>query len=165
MVRWIGYVCIFIGCTGIGLYKSEELKKREQELQELQQIFSALQKEIEYTRTPIGEILKNISCKTSETYQCWLETLSKRCNEKGYQTFDVIWNESIKLLEESRLTQDEIADLKQVGGHLQQSEAISLFLERLDYCMQNTRRENETKRKLYKSLGVMAGVFLVILLL
>lgn len=165
MVRWIGYICILVGCIGIGWYKSEELKKREHELQELQQIFSALQKEMEYTRIPIGEILKTISCKTSETYRCWLEILSKQCSEKGHQTFEMMWKESMKHLEESRLTREEFADLKQLGGRLQQPEAIALFLERLEYCMQSTRRENETKRKLYKSFGVMAGVFLVILLL
>ena len=71
----------------------------------------------------------------------------------------------MKHLEESRLTREEFEDLKQLGGRLQQPEAIALFLERLDYCMQSTRRENETKRKLYRSFGVMAGVFLVILLL
>ena len=68
-------------------------------------------------------------------------------------------------MEKSRLTKQELAELKQIGNSLGYLETWDLYLEQLEITIRQTRKETASKQKLYRSMGVMGGLFLVIILL
>ena len=45
-----------------------------------------------------------------------------------------------------------------------QLSSIELYLEQLELCIRESQEAARTKQKLYQSLGVAGGIFLVILL-
>ena len=59
----------------------------------------------------------------------------------------------------------KLEELKHIGKHLSQPEAIRLYLIQLESSIQTTREEEKEKKKLYQSMGILVGIFLVLVLI
>lgn len=164
--KLVGCVIIFASCCGMGYSKSHEMQLHLDELEELKKMFYLLKSELEYTRAPFAEIFDKIAEKMMEPYQAWLKKLSNRIKRKDKRGFWDIWNTSIEEdLRDSRLKEDELKELRQVGKNLEYIENVNLYIEQMEYRIKNIREIYRSKRKLCQSLGIMGGIFLVILLL
>lgn len=164
MMKWIGYILILAACSGMGFSKSYEMKQHLDELEEVKKLFYLLKSELQYTRAPFAEVFDKIGNKTNEPYKTWLLKLSQSINDKRAGTFWEIWCTSIENLKECRLKEDELEELKNVGKNLEYFESLDLFIEQLEYKINQTRENYRSKRKLCQSMGIMVGIFLVILL-
>ncbi len=166
MLKIIGSIFILAACTGIGFSKSSDMQCHLNELEELKKLFYLLKSELQYTRAPFAEVFEKIGQKIREPYRTWLLDLRRRLNEKNGSMFWEIWCTSItEDLQKSRLKEEELEELRQVGKNLEYIESIDLYIEQMDYRIKNTREAYRSKRKLSQSLGIMGGIFLVILLL
>lgn len=166
MLKIIGSIFILAACTGIGFSKSNEMQCHLNELEELKKLFYLLKSELQYTRAPFAEVFEKIGYKTCEPYQTWLHDLCKKLNEKSGSMFWKMWCQSIEEnLNDCRLKEDELDELKNVGKNLEYIESLNLYIEQMEYKIKNTRESYRSKRKLCQSLGIMGGIFLVILLL
>lgn len=166
MQKAIGCFMIFIACTGMGLSKGQEIQWHLKELEIVKKIFYLMKSELLYTRAPFAEVFAKIGKKIGGKYGTWLEAMGKRLREKEAGSLWDIWQESIENdLENSYLTEEELNELKKAGKSLGYIESIDLYIEQLEYEIKNTREVYQTKRKLCQSMGVMGGLFLVILLL
>ena len=132
----------------------------------MKKIFYLLKSELQYTRAPFAEVFEKIGQKTREPFQTWLLDLCNRLKEKRSGMFWDMWCNSIdENLKGSRLKEDELKELKNVGKNLEYIESLDLFIGQMEYGIKNTRESYRTKRRLCQSLGIMGGIFLVILLL
>lgn len=166
MLKLIGSVFIITATTGIGFSKSKELQNHLNILEELKKLFCLLRSELQYTHAPFVEVFSKISTKTSTPYKEWLSNLSKRLMTKTRGTFWEIWSMSItEDLNETNLKEEELDELKNIGKNMEYIESLDLFIEQLEYRIRNTRESYRSKRKLCQSIGIMGGIFLVILLL
>lgn len=166
MLKLIGSILIFAACTGIGFSKSQEMQLHLLELEELKKLFYLLRSELQYTRAPFAEVFEKIGYKTKEPYQTWLLKLCESINAKNGSMFWEMWCNSIdEYLKDSRLKEDELNELKKVGKNLEYIESLDLYIEQMEYKIKNVREAYRSKRKLCQSLGIMGGIFLVILLL
>lgn len=166
MLKIIGCVFILASCTGIGFSKSNEMQSHLNELEELKKVFYLLKSELQYTRAPFAEVFEKIGQKTRMPFQTWLFDLCTRLNEKRDGMFWGMWCDSIEeKLKNCRLKEDELNELKNVGKNLEYIESLDLYIEQMEYQIKNTRESYRTKRKLCQSLGIVGGIFLVILLL
>ncbi len=166
MLKLIGSIFIISATTGIGFSKSKELQSHLNTLEELKKLFSLLRSELQYTHAPFAEVFSKISTKTSTTYQEWMSHLSQRLKNKTRGSFWEIWCLSItEDLIETNLKADELEELKNVGKNMEYIESLELYIEQLEYRIKNTREVYRSKRKLCQSMGIMGGIFLVILLL
>ena len=157
---------IVTACTGMGLSKGKDMEKHLSALEELRKCFLLLRSEVMYTRAPFAEVFEKISKKVAQPYGIWLEHLSRRLRQKGTGTFWELWKTSLETdLRQSSLKAEEIKDLAEVGKNLEYTESLDLYIEQLEYTIKHTREEYQSKKKLYRSMGIMGGIFLVILLL
>lgn len=165
MQKVIGSVIIIAVCTAIGFDKSRELGRHVKELEELQRIFTLIQSELQYSRLPLTELFAKIAMKTEAMYKRWLGNISQELKDCNNGIFEEIWQSSIEThFKETHLTKEELDDLRQIGKNLSCAETLSLYLSQLEISIQNTREEEKNKKKLYQSMGIMTGVFLVIVL-
>lgn len=152
--------------SGIGFTKSNDLQSHLNEMEEMKKLFYLLRSELQYTRAPFAETFYKISSKTKSPYKEWFSKLSQRLSAKTRGSFWEIWSLSIEEdLQGSNLKEDELEELKNVGKNLEYMESLNLYIEQLEYKITNTREAYRSKRKLCQSMGVMGGIFLVILLL
>ena len=166
MQKIIGSIIVVAVCTVMGFEKSRELQLHLKELEELKKMFTILKGELQYTRAPFSEMFLKISKKIEGIYKEWLIHLSEDLEKRKMGTLQEAWKTTIlKYLNESRLTVEEKEELRQIGNSLGYPETIELYLEQLEVSIQSTREELKTKKKLYQSMGIMCGIFLVIVLL
>ena len=157
---------IIFASAGIGYSKNQELKNHLKALENLEQAFFMLRGELQYTRATFEDVFEKLGDKIDGPIGKWLKSLWRRLYEKEGTSFWEIWKSSIEQeLQESHLKKEDLNELKEIGKNLGHFENIDLFIEQLGYKIQKTREDCETKGKLYRSFGIMGGVFLVILLL
>ena len=166
MYKWIGSIFIIVASGGIGISLSNELQSHLDALEELKKIFCLLKSELEYTRAPFAEVFEKIKKKAKEPYTTWLEALAARLREKGTGSFWEIWCETIsEKLVTNQLKEEDKEELKNAGKSLEYIESIELYIEQLEYKIKHIREAYQSKKKLCRSMGIMGGIFLVILLL
>lgn len=166
MQKLIGCVLVFAACSGLGISKGLELQGHLKELEGLRNIFVLLKSELQYTKAPFSEVFFKIGKKTQGELGKWIKELSERLEKRNTGTFYETWCKSIEeSLNNTFLRAEEKEELKALGRNLEYIESIELYIEQLEYHIKNTREEYRTKKKLCQSMGVMGGIFLVILLL
>lgn len=165
MFKIAGSFLVILSCAMIGYEKANEVTKHRKELEELQKVFVMMQTELKYMKTPFGELFSKLQCKTDGNVREWLNDMANALNTFQQGTLEDIWNTSVdNHLQESFLTREELNELKQVGKHISHTEALDLFLIQIELLIQHTREEEKTKKKMYQSMGIMMGIFLVIML-
>lgn len=166
MFKVIGGMLIIFACAAFGVEKSRELSIHRKELEELQRIFMNIQNELEYIKTPIGELFMKLQKKVEGSYRVWLDFLVQNLTLCKWTSFEEVWTASIDThFKQSLLTKSELEELKQIGKHISRPEAIRLYLIQLENAIQTTREEEKEKKKLYQSMGILTGIFLVLVLI
>lgn len=166
MQKVLGSIAVLISCVGIGIEKAQELQRHLTELELLKRIFTILKKEMEYTKAPFSELFLKMSKKVEGIHGEWLNNLAENLCKYEQETFYEIWNKELeKLFEESKLSKKEKEELRQLGKSMGYIEGIELYLTQLEFSIEQTKAEIGNKKKLCVSLGVMGGIFLVIILL
>lgn len=171
-MKLIGVCCIIAACGGMGFGKGAELSMELSELQELRKIFFMLRSEVDYTKAPLGEAFDHISGRTEGNYHKWLCFLSERLEQKGGQSFREIWEEAeLEIRKELHLRKEQRELLRNLGTSLGcydrelEIGAIDLYLEQLGQSIQQLQQEIPEKRRLFRCLGVMSGIFVAVVLL
>ena len=172
MLKLIGVLLIVMAGGGMGLKKGAELSKELAELQELRRIFLMLRSEIEYTKAPLGEAFYHISRRTSGIYKEWLLTLAEQLKQKNGQSFREVW-ESVtrEKLSCLHLRVIEREQLEYMGANLgfydreMETGAIELYLEQLKIQIQNMQMEIPAKKRIFRCLGIMGGIFTAVILM
>ena len=172
MIRAAGALLILTSTTVWGVKKASECKERLEHMKCLEQIFILIQSEIRYSRTHMGELFYEIGRKMSEPYQAWLMDMHKKLNTYTGETFEDIWKESIcENLDQLSLAKEDLEELKNIGKQMGISDVnaqirlIDLYLEQLGRSMQEVHEQIQTKVRLYHCIGVMSGLFIIVLLI
>ena len=172
MLKFAGACLIMVSAAGIGVSFSADLRRRCQELRILKQLVYMLRGEIKYTKTPLPEAFYHISVRLPEPFGSFLSRVVEELAKAEGRTFGELWREQIReTLHSSRLNRmdkEQLATLGEVLGYLDvemQLAAIDLYIEQLEEGIREAENSMGTKQKLYQSLGVAGGIFLVILLI
>ncbi len=153
-------------CTALGFEKSRELQIHLNSLEELKKIFTLLRSEIKYTKAPFSEVFLKLSKKMDGIYNDWLLYISQQLEKKERETLQEVWKTSVyEYLKDCKLAKEELEELCDVGRTLGYIDTLELYLNQLDFSIETTREELKSKKKLYQSMGIMCGIFLVIVLL
>lgn len=166
MFKIAGSFLVILSCAMIGYEKATEVTKHRKDLEELQRIFIMVQTELKYIKTPFKDLFLKLHRKTNGRFKEWLLDMANSLNTFQQGTLEEIWSSSVdKHLKESFLTKNELEELRQIGKHISHMEALDLFLTQIEGFIQQTREEEKSKKKMYQSMGIMVGIFLVIMLI
>lgn len=167
--RYVFLILILTGSTSIGFLLSKKYINRVCELNSLSNLINILQNKIKFTHKPLGEILEEISTikENINISQIFLKS-GQNLKEKNFQDS---WSEAIS---EQRfylnLKNEDINLIKSLGNVLgktdidgQMSE-INQFNLQLKVQIKNAEEERNKNAKMYKSLGTIIGLAIVIIL-
>ncbi|EOS41343.1 stage III sporulation protein AB [Lachnospiraceae bacterium] len=172
MLRFIGGVLVITATTGAGILYSMELQEYLEKLLYIRHIIYMIKGEMEYSSAPLSEVFGRISVRVREPYRQWLMAMEKQVEEREEDAFLKIWMRSVdKYLKELHLKSEHSIQLKELGTYLGQTDGASesrnlqLYLGRLELEIEKVREGMAAKKRIGNCLGVMGGIFLVVLLI
>lgn len=176
-LRILGAFFVMLASTGIGLYFGSGIRDRLGKMQMLKQHFQMIRGDIGYSGTTLPEALHAMSERLLEAgeetaFQQFYEEVSKRLLAREGISFQEIWEEAVEHhLKKTTLTQRDLQLLSSLGGQFgyldrdMQLKTIDLYLARLEEERLQEMQKAGEKMRLYRTLGILAGVFLVVVML
>lgn len=175
-VHILGAFCVIASCTGIGIYAGSSRKDRLEKLRAVRQHFSMLEGDIRCGFSTLPEALSNLYMRlekgTFSEMELFYKTVADRLFEREGKTLQEIWSgEANRCLSGSSLTKEDIRLFSALGGQLgcldrdMQLTTIDLYMSRLE---EEIGRQAETigeTMRLCRTLGLLAGIFIVVVVL
>ena len=167
LVKVICYALVFFVSSYLGILFSKKYVARVEELVELKNALNVLKTKIRFTYQPIPEIFAEIANTSKKEVANLFENAK---NKMKQETAGSAWKKSI---EESNLSftkedKDVLNDLGKllgqtdVEGQIGQIELVTTFLDQQIEKAELERKKNE---KLYRTLGLITGLGIVIVLM
>ncbi|MDM5315950.1 stage III sporulation protein SpoIIIAB [Fictibacillus sp. b24] len=171
MMSWIGAIAILSATTIFGFEWAKRVRERPKKLRELKVTLQALEAEIMYGSTPLHEAFQHIGKPLKEPLSTFFLTISDSLIE-GELSVQEAWESQLAVLaKETSFKAGEIEVLRQFGSTLgrhdkeHQQKQIQLTLAHLTREEKEARDIQERYEKMCKSLGVLMGLLIVILLM
>ena len=167
MIKYIILVAILVISIWIGILISKKYKDRVIELTEFRNSLNILENKIKFTYEPIQEIFKQISENLENNISSIFENTNENLKKMNMQA---AWN---KAIDESKLNlnKEDIAIIKNMGKLLGKTDVegqiseIKLTSDFIDSQIEKAEKEREKNEKLYKTLGTVVGLAIVIILI
>lgn len=172
LLKIIGCMLVVLSSTGMGFFFSNEMKCRIDDLRELRKLILLLRGDIRYGNTPLPEAINAIARRHKGSLAAFFTKISTRLNELSGLTFQEIWKDAVeKELVNTSLSKKDKMQLLSFGENLgyldkeMQMNTLDLFLSQLDEETKELSKSVKEKAYLYNSLGIMAGIFISIIML
>lgn len=171
VLKIIGGGLVIVASSGLGFWMAQQWKLHLQMVEQLRKMIFLLKGEIIYANAPLEEAFYHVGKKAPGMLGDFFIKVSERIGNQQGEPFYTMWKEEIdKLGKTTCLSEKDKQELMGFGEHLgyldseMQERTILLYLEQLDLTIDYLREHQREKSRLYTSMGVMAGLFLVILM-
>lgn len=167
IIKGMLLLIIFLACMYIGRIISSQYKNRVEELQEMKKSFLGLETKMKYTYEVLPEIFIEISKGLKQNISKIFENASLYMQEKNAKE---AWIQAVETSRTS-MTKEDIEILKGFGKLLGKTDMegqvgqIELTNQFLDVQIEKAQKERVKNEKLYKTLGTVFGLAIVILLI
>ena len=171
MLKAVGALLVVLSCGAMGYGKSLSYTKRQRELEEIQKMLYFLLGEITYRREALPEAMVRVADKIRPPLSDFLREVSRAAKEYQGERFSKIFSQKAeKYLKETSLMKTDLEEFIRLGEDLgymditMQENTINLYLEELKGEILKTEKEGPARKIMYQALGLMAGMFLAIML-
>ena len=169
-IRIVGMLLTLAASTAFGLYMSSLGTFRKQDMLEFKKAMLILKSEIEYVAAPLPEAMANIAARTvmpiSQIFAHFADALKH--NEAG-ETAYRLWLAAIDTSKKETFLKEE--DLETIGnfgktlGYLDkqmQVDSINFTMDYIDTQVSELQESNQKNQRMYKTLGVVGGILLLV---
>ena len=172
MQKLMGSILIIAATTGAGYVYGQELKRYLEKLLYLRYVTGLIRGEMEYTCAPLPEVFSSVASRIREPYRTWLSETAKETARRSETGFARIWNRCIDHnLDMLKLKTEHSILLKELGTFLGQTDretadrSMQMYMNRMDLEIEKAREELASRKRIGNCLGVMGGIFLVVILI
>lgn len=167
IIKSILFFFIFLASTYIGILISNRYKNRVKDLKEFKSFINIINTKIRYTYEPIGEICEDLS-KMSDSnigkifYKVRFLIKDKSITKSWEEAIDEYGNNF------SKEDKDIIKNLGRMLGKTDiegQASEIEQLQEFLKMQIEKAEKDKQKNEKLYKSLGMVIGLAIIIILI
>ncbi|MFD1360672.1 stage III sporulation protein SpoIIIAB [Lentibacillus salinarum] len=170
-MQWIGAL-LFIGTTTmIGFEISKKLNERPRHIRQMKNALQMLEAEILYSQLTLPDVFATIALQLPQPVSSFFDNLYASLRQHHADLHSIWDNHVDALIQMSALDANEGEILKQFGRTLgqhdfdQQQKQIYLTLKHLDRELDEARDQQFKYSKMAKSLGLLCGIFIVLLLI
>jgi stage III sporulation protein AB len=156
----------------MGFYFSNQLKSRIDDIKELRKLIVLLRGDIRYGSTPLPEAISAIARRHEGSFKGFFTKVSERLSEHSGNTFSQVWKEAVDAeLMVTSLNKKDKSHLIQFGENLgyldkeMQMNTLELFLTQMEEEIIELSKTAKEKSYLYNTLGIMAGIFISIIMI
>lgn len=167
IIKIIVLSLIFTSTSLVGFLISNKYKNRVIELKEMKNALNIFETKIKFTYAPIPEIFEEISKNIKENIASIFKEASIKMEKVSAKT---AWEEALKESNTSFQTEDteiirglgKLLGKTDIDGQVSEIELTSTFL---DTQIEKAEKESSKNQKLYKTLGMVTGMAIVIILI
>lgn len=171
MIKLIGIVIIGISAAMIGYKMAGNMKQRITLLDEISKILQEISNEATYSMKTLPEIVYDISKKDNSVCNRWLSNLWERLDTNKDAHFVNAWENSMECLTQTTLKAEDIELIKPLGRRIinlnndMLAGVIKNMVETIDVYNKYLKDEYRVKSGLYRKLGILAGIFIIIIVI
>jgi len=171
MMKWIGAFVIIAATTSGGFLWAKRYSDRPKQLRQLKAALQALEAEIMYGMTPLAEASEHLAGQFSGPVSAFFHQFSIILQEDGSKVQEA-WDESLsRVRHQTAFGKGDREVILQFGTTLgrhdrnHQQKHIRLTISHLEREEAEARDAQQRNEKMIKSLGFLAGLLIVLLLM
>lgn len=171
-LEWIGGLCVVSACAGLGFFKAARLQRRVGALRGLQAGLQVLDTEIAYAATPLPDAFRRIGNTFSSPAATLFAEVAEQLAGRPETGAPDLWETAVRrLAADMALEPPDVEVLLQFGRTLgasdraDQRKHIRVACDRLRVQEEAARQEAATRARMWRSLGVLIGAAIVVLLM
>ena len=170
MIRLVGAALLTGGATALGFGAVRHLDRRVQDLNQMSAGLAVIQREMAWRITPLPELLTRAAGETKGSVSDFFRLCSVGARHLNGRPFCRIWQQGLEAAE-LRIEPADREAVEQLGGILgrydgeSQQRALEQARARLEEQRKQAVDQRSRMGKVYGTLGMTAGVFLMILLI
>jgi len=169
-MRWFGFLLVMLGAGGIGFSLVGEYVQRINNLEQIRNMMHYINDAIVYEHATLPEAFRKTALRMNDSFGEFLMKTAKQTEEFSGEDVAFLWKTNASKWKgsmnkndfrefENCMNQTGFSDAKS------QSEALKSYEQRLELTLHKLTQQKEEKCKLYQTVGIMAGLFICILLL
>lgn len=170
-MKWIGALLIVVTSALFGIDISYHLRSRTKQLRELLKSIQMLEAEMIYGNYALQTIFRHIQARTDGPIAQFYDRLANRLSEV-VEHFPIVWEDEVeRLTSDSSLHKNEIEIIKQLGKNIgshhikEQKNHLQLVIHYLSQQLDDALLQEKRYEKTTRSLGILVGVLIVLILI
>ena len=171
MAKGLGYCLIALSCWALGESAVGRLREHRRRLKRMQSWLSCFRGKLLFEGATVEEALRESAQLAGAPFSLLFGLVADALCRRDGMSLAAIWEaEAEKYKHQLMLSEEEYGDLIRFGGLLGQMDreaqqrAVVTYDERLAAAVKAAEEEIAVKEKLYRSLGIMSGCFIIILI-
>lgn len=170
-MKFIGACCIVFATSFLGFDLSNRLTNRTRYLQQLISTLQMMEAEMTYSKKTLQQIFHTLSKKVQGPIGSFYESLEQQLKKRVTNFYDVWLQEVNTLRTEASLTENDVEVLQQFGRTIgehsanEQRKQIQLTIYHLQIARDQSQQKQQRYATMLKTIGVLSGLFIVILLI
>ncbi len=165
-------IIIFAGCGYLGMLLAREFKRRVRQLEELEKAMTQLEYMIDFSGVTLSEAFKEIAKSTESELKWVFSYVSERLRLNPGSDMQKVWQRAVdKYRDGLSLNESDVeiikdfSDMLGKGNREKEKNNIKITAMRLKLALSEARLEREKNVKMYRGLGFLSGIFIVVVLL
>lgn len=170
MLKAAGIFLVVIGTAGFGNSLKLLMNRHLTQLLSFQGIFIQMELLKTSLRLPYGQMLRRCARGKESLYGDFLEGIAGEMEENHEMDVGILWEKGFyEKRREFLFTEEEreilVALARTMSMESSSTKACEIYFFRLEKQIAQVLEEKKEKQKLYRAVGVLSGLFLVILLI
>jgi len=172
MIKLIGAVLVLVSAYAIGSLLALKVKEQEKWLKDMKTSIFLLLGELEYRQIPLPEALEITGTRHGGHLAAFFCVLSKELKKKEGLPLQKLWKSvAVPALKDCPLNKAQKEEFAELGLYFTESDretrrnALDFYLNRLEEDIIGLRQKGADKAYLCRTLGMLGGIFILILIL
>ena len=172
MVKMIGAILVLVSAYAIGSLLALQIKEQEKWLKDIKTSLFLLMGELEYRQVPLPDALAIIGKRHGGRLSVFFQELSGELIKKDGLSLRELWKKkAVAALKDAPLKAEQKEEFGELGLYFTESDketrrsSLEFYLKRLEEEIVGLRENGADKAYLCRTLGMLGGIFLLILVL
>lgn len=172
MVKLVGAVLVLTSAYAMGSVLALRVKEQEKWLKEIKTTLFLLMGELEYRQMPFPDALESVGGRHNGKLSAFFCVLSEELKKKEGFSLQNIWKRlAVPAVKDSPLTKQQKEEFAELGLFFSETDkdtrknSLDFYLNRLEEDIVTLREMGGKKAYLCRTLGMLGGIFLLILVL
>lgn len=172
MIKIIGAGLVLVSAYAIGSLLALQVKEQEKWLKDSKMALFLLLGELEYRQVPLPEALEIVGKRHGGHLAAFFQATAEELRKKEGISLQEVWRQqAIPVMKDSPLTKEQKEEFAELGVYFMEADketrknSLEFYLNRLEEDIVRLRETGGDKAYLCRTLGMLGGIFLLILVL